>query len=261
MATEMVDRATAAEPVEAVQGKLEHLRSLINSGQLKTESAVNVCPLCYGTGHEVVPGKGARRCRCRHAAIIGARLSQIPVRYRGVRLDTLSPRIDLHETQGATIELLRNLPDDSYVFSGRPGTGKTHLFYALYERQAHNLERRVVACSMLQLINDYREAFRPLPPDAMPYEIKTVKPNDLMQSHTPYSLFFDDIDKPKITEYVAEQVHALFDAAYLNKHQIVVTTNLSEERLVEHFSRADERYGEAIVRRIIHEENNLIELF
>jgi hypothetical protein len=126
---------------------------------------------------------------------------------------------------------------------------------------AQDVERRVVACSMLQLINDYREAFRPRPEGAPPYELRTVRPNDLMQGHTPYSLFLDDIDKPKITEYVAEQVHALFDAAYLNKHQLVVTTNLSEERMVGHFSRADERYGEAIVRRIVHEENNLIEFF
>ena len=28
-------------------------------------SAVSVCPHCYGTGMEVIPGKGARRCECR----------------------------------------------------------------------------------------------------------------------------------------------------------------------------------------------------
>ena len=203
----------------------------------------------------------ARRCACRRAALIGERLSKIPPRYRDVNLDTLLARPEVHPKQVATANLLRENPNDSYVFCGRPGTGKTHFMWALYQRAAHDMERRVIACSMLQLINDYREAFKSLPPDVLPYEIKTVKPNDLMQSHTPYSLFFDDIDKPKITEYVAEQVHALLDAAYLNKHQIVVTTNLSEERMVEHFSRADERYGEAIVRRIIHEDNNLIELF
>ncbi|MGI9055950.1 MAG: hypothetical protein ACR2F2_09135, partial [Pyrinomonadaceae bacterium] len=24
-----------------------------------------ICPLCYGSGMEVVPGKGARQCECR----------------------------------------------------------------------------------------------------------------------------------------------------------------------------------------------------
>jgi DNA replication protein DnaC len=193
--------------------------------------------------------------------MIAARLAKIPPRYKGVTLDSLAARTELHPKQAETVDCLKLNPNDSYVFCGRPGTGKTHFMYALYQSQAHNLERRVVACSMLHLINDYREAFKPIPDGAQPYEIKTVKPNDLMQDHTPYSLFFDDIDKPKITEYVAEQVHALFDAAYLNRHQIVITTNLSEERMVEHFSRTDERYGEAIVRRIIHEDNNVIEFF
>lgn len=114
---------------------------------------------------------------------------------------------------------------------------------------------------MLQLINEYREAFRPRKDKEEGFRHVTIRPNDLMQTHMPYSLFFDDIDKPKITEYVAEQIHALFDAADINKHQIVITTNLNPDRLVEHFERADERYGRAIVRRIIHSENNLIELF
>ena len=42
-----------------------------------------VCPLCYGTGHEVVPGKGARRCECRtrnaHSKLVAA--AHIPRRY------------------------------------------------------------------------------------------------------------------------------------------------------------------------------------
>lgn len=210
---------------------------------------------------EVIPGKGARKCRCRRLALIAERLAIIPPRYAAADLDDLAPRTDLHAKQSLAIELLRKCPFESYVFSGKPDTGKTHFMWSLYKRVSEDTNRRIVACSMLQLINDYREAFRPIPEGAQPYEIKTVKPNDLMQSHTSYSLFFDDIDKPKITEYVAEQVHALFDAAYINKHQIVVTTNLSPDRLVEHFERADGRYGRAIVRRIVHGENNLIELF
>jgi hypothetical protein len=133
--------------------------------------------------------------------------------------------------------------------------------WALYQMVAHNVERRIVAYSMLQLINEYREAFRPRKDDDGGQCQVTIRPNDLMQSHTPYSLFFDDIDKPRITEYVAEQIHALFDAAYIYKHQIIITTNLTPDRLVEHFERADDRYGRAIVRRIIHDANNLIQLF
>jgi DNA replication protein DnaC len=233
---------------------------MVEAGQLKTTSEDNVCPRCYGTGFEVTE-RGAKKCRCRIVALIAERLTLIPPRYASVSLDELTGQKERHPKQPLAVELMKRCPFESYVLCGRPDTGKTHLMWSLYQKVVHDTNRRVVACSMLQLINDYREAFKPVPEGAQPYEIKTVRPNDLMQSHTPYSLFFDDIDKPKITEYVAEQVHALFDAAYINKHQIVITTNLTPDRLVEHFERADDRYGRAIVRRIVHSENNLIEMF
>lgn len=208
---------------------------------------------------EVVEGF-ARRCECRRPAIVSARLAKIPPRYRGVTLDGLAARTDLHPGQSAAVEYVKAHPDDSYVFCGRPGTGKTHIFWALYERAAQNLDRPLVACSMLQLINQYREAFRPRTDPSEPAPEVLIRPNDLMSSHR-YSAFFDDIDKPKISEYVAEQVHALFDAAYNNNHQIVVTTNLSPADLEAHFDRADDRYGAAIVRRIVHDGNSGFEFF
>jgi DNA replication protein DnaC len=209
---------------------------------------------------ELVEGKGARRCRCRKAALIAERLTRIPPRYRGVNLDNLVAKPDLHPKQRMAVELIRNNPKDSFVICGAYGTGKTHLLWALYEHAAHDLQRELVVCTMLELIEQYYEAFRPNR-DPEKEQHVMVRPNDLMQSRIPYSLFFDDIDKPKITEYVAAQTHALFDAAYNNKHQIICTTNLTPDRLKEHFEKADERYGGAIVRRIVHSENNLIELF
>ena len=40
-----------------------HLSEEKPARRRKAESPV--CPLCFGTGLEVVPGKGARRCECR----------------------------------------------------------------------------------------------------------------------------------------------------------------------------------------------------
>ncbi len=231
----------------------------MEAGSLKCDSADNVCTRCYGSGQEVVPGKGARRCLCRAPALIAKRLMKIPPRYEGVTLDSLAARSDIHSGQASTVEYMKTHPEESYVFCGKAGTGKTHLFWALYQRATQNIQRAVVACSMLQLINQYREAFRPQPEGAYVEPQVEIRPNQLMQSALPYSLFFDDIDKPKITEYVAEQVHALFDAAYNFKHQIVVTTNLLPEQLEAHFERVDERYGRATVRRIVHDGNALVE--
>lgn len=205
------------------------------------------------------PGqRSARRCRCRVPQIIAARLAKIPPRYEGASLAALEAK-DNHPKQAHVIRLMQINPTASFVFCGDFNSGKTHFMWALYSEVAKNLDRRVVACSMLQLINEYRDAFRPRSDDEG-YPQVSVRPNDLMQSAQPYSLFFDDIDKPKMSDYVAEQIHALFDAAYIYGHQIVVTTNLMPDALVSYFERADERYGGAIVRRIIHDDNILVEM-
>lgn len=210
---------------------------------------------------EIVEGKGARRCRCRKAALVAERLSLIPPRYAGVTLDGLAANPNIHPKQRMAVELIRSNPKDSFVICGTYGTGKTHLLWALYEHATHDLQRELVACTMLELIEQYYEAFKPNRDSEKEQRDVLVRPNDLMQTRIPYSLFFDDIDKPKITEYVAAQTHALLDAAYNNKHQIIVTTNLNPDKLKEHFEKADDRYGGAIVRRIVHPENNLIEMF
>jgi DNA replication protein DnaC len=239
---------------------LHRIESLLGSGALKTAQEVSVCPRCYGTGYEVGE-RGARKCECRRPAIVSARLAKIPPRYRGVTLADLSARTDLHPGQAAAVEYVKANPDASYVLCGRRGTGKTHLFWALYQHAAQNLDRRIVACSMLQLIEQYRAAFRPRTDPNEPAPEVDVRPNDLLTPGARWSLFFDDIDKPKISEYVAEQTHALFDAAYNNMHQIVVTTNLNPDDLEAHFARADERFGGPIVRRIVHDGNDGFEFF
>src|SRR2546421_9174523 len=49
-----------------------------------------VCPLCFGTGMEVVPGKGARRCQCRkrNTREMLLKAARIPDRYRHCSLAT-----------------------------------------------------------------------------------------------------------------------------------------------------------------------------
>lgn len=58
-----------------------------------SEAAPAVCALCYGTGMEVIPGKGARRCRCRAQAqqIKLIEAARIPRRYEVCSLSNYYP--------------------------------------------------------------------------------------------------------------------------------------------------------------------------
>jgi len=96
------------------------------------------CPRCFGTGLEVVPGKGARRCDCRaeesrHRLLEAAR---IPRRYDPCTLQSY------HPAQGNASQLLafssafrlaREYPavDRGLLLAGPCGVGKTHLSVAI----------------------------------------------------------------------------------------------------------------------------------
>src|SRR6266404_5181316 len=75
-----------------------------------------VCQYCFGTGVEIVPGKGARPCACRRQdpsqKLLAA--ARIPPRYSTCSLDTF--HIDrLNESQwrakGAALRLINDYPD------------------------------------------------------------------------------------------------------------------------------------------------------
>lgn len=217
------------------------------------------CGVCFDTGLEVVRGKGARRCKCRLPRARGAALDRIPPRYAGVTLAGLRPREDLHWKQREVVPGVKEFPNDNHLFCGKADTGKTHFLYALYQHAASQ-DRRVVAVTMSMLVELYKAEFerrREAEDDGARVAVP-VRSHQLDQKAEKWTLCIDDIDKATPTKYVLELMFNLFNAAYNNKHQVVVTTQLDVPQLIEHFDSFDgdlKRYGHSIVRRIYNPEN------
>lgn len=207
------------------------------------------CLECYGSGM-MVTETGAKPCGCRMSEVEAKLLAKIPPAFAHGDLATLEPRVD----QRAIVERMRANPAGSYIFAGRFGTGKSLLMWALYREAVKTNPMRIVACTLSELMDEYRKTFDN--PEFLP----RIGAYELRRNGPKYSLFLDDIDKARPTEYVGEQVFELTDAIYAFQHQIVATTNLSVPKLIEHFERADERYGGAIVRRLL-EVAEIVELF
>src|SRR3982750_2464662 len=97
-----------------------------------------VCQFCFGSGMEVVAGKGARRCFCRTQNAQGKLLeaARIPRRYSECSLENYKPA----KGNGSQLlafnyafRLVREYPavDRGLLFMGTCGVGKTHLSVAI----------------------------------------------------------------------------------------------------------------------------------
>jgi len=199
---------------------------------------------------EVVPGRGARACECLTSSIRQYLLGRIPERFAGCSLAAFEPDARRHPMQAEILEALRANPGANYFLSGSFGTGKTQFLWMLYRQAVEGRERHPLAYTLIGLLNEYRSAFDTAERRTEPARPKLTA-DVLRNASTKYAVFLDDIDKARPTEYVAEQVFDLLDASDDHGHQLVVTTNLPAVELIDHFERADERYGGAIVRRLL----------
>jgi DNA replication protein DnaC len=203
-----------------------------------------------GCGMYDPDGRGVRWCECRRREIRRQRLAGIPPKFAAVTLETLEPKLKVHADQERHIPYIKANPLRSYLLAGTFGTGKTWLMWALYR---HAIDRDVtglVVCTLSELLNEYKAFIQASMERREDKKYPRIGAETLRQNHTKYSIFLDDVDKAKPTEYAAEQLFELVDAIYSFGHQLVVTTNLRPAALVKHFERADDRFGGAIVRRI-----------
>lgn len=227
-----------------------------------------ICATCFGTGNEVMSdNRGTRPCPTCQPARIAARqrilFERIPTRYQGVTLEGLTPRPDLHRDQAKVIEWMKRHPDGNYYFCGENDTGKTHFLWALYQHAVIS-NRNVIATTLHDWIEANVSAFR----DNNVIANTTFRLADIQQSKYPYSVFIDDADKKKVSEYVADMVFNFVDSIYRYKHQLVVTSQLDPEKringresLVDHFRDGDPRYGVGIARRLVNDETAIWRMF
>jgi DNA replication protein DnaC len=106
------------------------------------------CTLCHGTGWQLVSMAGtarARRCPCRDVTWL-ARIKEnigIPLRYEDCSLDNFNPlNLSQSRAHGEARKFVERYPAVSrgLLFTGTPGTGKTHLAAAILHHLANRIQ-------------------------------------------------------------------------------------------------------------------------
>lgn len=223
MATNLAHQLTAVEESESATSS-----SSSAAPAVKHEESPSVCAFCYGTGMEVVPGKGARRCRCRtedrRAKLMEA--ACIPRRYSECTLQSYKPA----KGNGSQLlafnyafRLVREYPsvDRGLLFMGTCGVGKTHLSVAILR----SLVEKGVSCLFYEFGTLLKEIQHSYNPASQTSELKVLAP--VFEAEV---LVLDELGALRPTDWVRDTIMQIINARYNERKLSIFTTNYLDER-------------------------------
>lgn len=187
-----------------------------------------VCSICFGTGMEVVVGKGARRCHCR-ALDVQARLlaaAHIPRRYSECSLSNYQPANNNGSHLRAfnyAYRLVREYPlvDRGLLLMGPCGVGKTHLAAAILR----GLIEKGIPCLFYEfgaLLKEIQESYSQV---SQTSELKLLAP--VFETEV---LVLDELGATKPTDWVRDTMMQIINTRYNDRKLTIFTTNYKDER-------------------------------
>lgn len=219
------------------------------------------CPLCRGIERTSVRYTGgdtgivvtaSSQCECRRWRLFYPAWAKVPARYQSVSWAGLAP-VERPEMplslarQQTIIDGVKAHANDSFLFWGAAGSGKTHISYALHRqaleswsKQATEDERpKFNPCPVLRaqvtILLDQLHALktfnrkrddeaRPDPP------ITDAKIKQIAEAKGRPILILDEIDKlGNVTEFKTTTILALLERVYESNGRLICTSNRSPE--------------------------------
>lgn len=200
---------------------------MVNHADTSSEPAV--CALCFGTGVEIVPGKGARICsECLPKS--GNRLletARIPPRFRDCSFHNYYPKNDsqywAHHFGRKLVEEYPGI-EAGLLLMGPVGVGKTHLATAILL----GLLGRGVSCLFYEsgtLLKAIQDSYNPISKTS---ELRVLAP--VYQAEV---LVLDELGASVPTDWVRDTLYQIINTRYNQKKLTIFTTNYADEIAIE----------------------------
>jgi DNA replication protein DnaC len=214
----------------------------------RADEKSSACTYCYGTGMEMVAGKGVRRCRCRTENARGRMLgaARLPRRYAECTLQNFYPC----EGNGAQLRafnyafrLIREYPtvDRGLLFMGPVGVGKTHLSVAILR----GLVEKGINCLFYEfgsLLKEIQDSYNPV---SQTSELKVLAP--VYQAEV---LVLDELGASKPTDWVRDTMMQIINTRYNDRRLTIFTTNYLDARRNEKEESLEDRVGVRLRSRL-----------
>jgi DNA replication protein DnaC len=197
---------------------------------------------------EVIPGKGARRCRCRTQDVRTKLLeaAHIPRRYEGCSLSNYQPASNNGSQLRAfnyAYRLVREYPsvDRGLLLMGPVGVGKTHLSVSILR----GLIEKDVPCLFYEfgaLLKEIQDSYNPASQSS---ELKVLAP--IYEAEV---LVLDELGAVKPTDWVRDTMTQVIGRRYNDRKLTVFTTNYGEERRQPSEETLEDRIGARLRSRL-----------
>jgi DNA replication protein DnaC len=187
-----------------------------------------VCERCFGTGMEIVPEKGARKCLCRLSDLRRRQFEQagVPRRHEECSLSNYRPATENVSQVFAFKQaycLVREYPavERGLLFGGPVGVGKTHLSVAILRGLA---EKGVAGlfCEYGSLLKEIQDSYNPVS--------RTSEMRVLTPVYDAEVLVLDELGASKPTDWVLDTMTHIIGRRYNDKKLTIFTTNYTDER-------------------------------
>jgi DNA replication protein DnaC len=204
------------------------------------------CPMCFGTGMEVVPGKGARVCVCRKLRSQVGKFERVrlPKRYDGFHFSNYKPQ---NNTQKEALRLAMSLTmefpavERGLVLMGTVGVGKTHLAVSILK----GLTERGFNCLFYEfgtLLKQIQDSYNPA---TFSSELGVLTP--VLRADI---LVLDELGASKPTDWVRDTMAHVINTRYNDKKLTIFTTNYLDERRRDGEEVLEDRIGTRLRSRL-----------
>jgi DNA replication protein DnaC len=201
------------------------------SSERAEDSELDVCERCFGTGVEVIAGKGARPCECRRPDSKRALLdtARIPPRYQHCtfrEFDRNNAVWEAHREAHALIDYYpeRRLNGKGLLFMGPVGVGKTHLSIAILRELIERFAIRGLFYQFGSLLKEIQNSYNTI---SQTSELEVLAP--VFDADV---LVLDELGSTVPTDWVRDTMYQIINTRYNDRKLTIFTTNYLDDPLL-----------------------------